>query len=369
MSRVYTGEHLNKVAFPLGGIGAGMICIEGTGSFSHLSVKNAPNVFHEPYAYSALCIKGKENIARVLEGPVPMWKAFGQPGSGNGLGDRTYGYPRFDEVSFHARFPFGIVDIDTPEMPVHVEITAWSPFIPTDSDNSSLPVAAVEYKIVNISDEDIDSVYSFNCLNFLKSWSGNDCVKSTKNGFILHESGAEDKPWDLADFCVRIDEPEMAVNCQYFRGGGFDAPTMAWKAVEEGAVISKPEYTEGGQSPGGSIYVPFKLKAGRSKTIKLMFSWYVPNTNQRHGLFEEKEEALNCNGGKCEEKPKETYKPWYTVKFKNVEEIAEMFSKEYDELRAKTLAFTEAFYDSTLPEDVLEAVSANLSILKSPTAR
>ncbi|MFQ3548642.1 MAG: GH116 family glycosyl hydrolase, partial [Armatimonadota bacterium] len=41
--------------------------------------------------------------------------------------------------------------------------------------------------------------------------------------------------------------------------------------------------------------------------------------------------------------------------------------KEYDELRAKTLAFTEAFYDSTLPEDVLEAVSANLSILKSPT--
>ena len=35
----YTGEHLNKVAFPLGGMGAGMICLEGTGAFSHVSVR------------------------------------------------------------------------------------------------------------------------------------------------------------------------------------------------------------------------------------------------------------------------------------------------------------------------------------------
>ena len=31
----YSGPHLNRVAFPIGGIGAGMICLEGTGAFSH----------------------------------------------------------------------------------------------------------------------------------------------------------------------------------------------------------------------------------------------------------------------------------------------------------------------------------------------
>ncbi len=36
----YTGKYLDRVAFPIGGIGAGMFCMEGTGSISHLSVKN-----------------------------------------------------------------------------------------------------------------------------------------------------------------------------------------------------------------------------------------------------------------------------------------------------------------------------------------
>jgi len=39
----------------------------------------------------------------------------------------------------------------------------------------------------------------------------------------------------------------------------------------------------------------------------------------------------------------------------------------YRDLEAKSQLFTDAFYDSTLPPEVLDAVSANLSILKSPT--
>ena len=31
---LYEGPYLNRVAFPIGGIGAGMICLEGTGAIS-----------------------------------------------------------------------------------------------------------------------------------------------------------------------------------------------------------------------------------------------------------------------------------------------------------------------------------------------
>ena len=41
----YTDEFLNRVAFPMGGIGAGMICMEGTGALSHVSIKNRPDIF------------------------------------------------------------------------------------------------------------------------------------------------------------------------------------------------------------------------------------------------------------------------------------------------------------------------------------
>ena len=44
----YAGANLNRVAFPIGGIGAGMFCLEGTGAISHMSVRNRMEVFHEP---------------------------------------------------------------------------------------------------------------------------------------------------------------------------------------------------------------------------------------------------------------------------------------------------------------------------------
>ena len=55
---VYQGPHLDRVAFPLGGIGAGMISLEGTGALSQVSLRHKPDVYHEPQAFAALHVKG-----------------------------------------------------------------------------------------------------------------------------------------------------------------------------------------------------------------------------------------------------------------------------------------------------------------------
>ena len=78
----YAGEYLNQVALPMGGIGAGMICLEGTGALSHVSLRNHPDVFNEPCVFAAISVKGKQPVARVLEGPVPTRKLFGATGTG-----------------------------------------------------------------------------------------------------------------------------------------------------------------------------------------------------------------------------------------------------------------------------------------------
>ena len=147
----YSGENLNQVAFPMGGIGAGMICLEGTGALSHVSLRNHPDVFNEPCVFAAISVKGKRPAARVLEGPVPARKLFGAPLTGGGLGGTTYGLPRFANATFKSRFPFGVVALTDPQVPLSVEITGWSPFEPGDPDNSSLPVAALEYRFTNRS--------------------------------------------------------------------------------------------------------------------------------------------------------------------------------------------------------------------------
>ena len=62
----YRGSGLNHVAFPLGGIGAGMFCLEGTGALSHFSIRNRPDIFNEPCMFAALVVRGPESVARRL---------------------------------------------------------------------------------------------------------------------------------------------------------------------------------------------------------------------------------------------------------------------------------------------------------------
>ena len=164
----YSDDYLNRVAFPMGGIGAGMVCLEGTGCLSHVSVRNKPELNNEPHSFAAITIKGEKNVARVIEGPVPDWKIFGKREAGNGLGGTTYGLPRFNRAKFKARFPFAYVKLSDDDLPVDATITGWSPFIPGDEDNSSLPVGALEYTFQNISGQAIDAMFSFNTVNFMR---------------------------------------------------------------------------------------------------------------------------------------------------------------------------------------------------------
>ena len=52
-SSPYTGKYLNRIAFPIGGIGAGMICLEGCGAISHVSVRNFMEFFNGNLAREA----------------------------------------------------------------------------------------------------------------------------------------------------------------------------------------------------------------------------------------------------------------------------------------------------------------------------
>ena len=169
----YTGEFLNRIAFPIGGLGAGMFCLEGTGAVSQVSVRNQPDMFNDPGMFAAISVKGIENGAKLLEGPVPDWKKFGLHDAGNGLGGSTTGLPHFHScTALKPSSRFAISILTDNDIPLSVEITGWSPFIPTDDDNSSLPVGAIEYHFTNTGKSAVDAVFSFNAKNFLKIENG-----------------------------------------------------------------------------------------------------------------------------------------------------------------------------------------------------
>ena len=354
---VYEGATLSRVAFPMGGFGAGMICLEGTGALSHVSLRNQPEVFNEPCAFAAVSVKAPRKVARVLEGPVPGWKLFGMKGSGQGTGDKSLGLPRFRQASFKARFPFGTVTLTDDAVPMTVRVTGWSPFVPGDADSSSLPVAAIEYQFTNPTDSQLEVVFSFNAKNFMRLGEAPSAIRAASGGFILYGAGTPERTREEGTFAAFVDDPTVKVNHAWFRGGWFDPLTMAWRDVEDGACFDRPPTAVGDPAPGASLFVPFRLAPGAVKTIALRLAWYVGRTALHEGRY-----ARESNGG---ESP--AYKPWYAGRFTDINEIAGYWGEHYSDLRRKSEQFSRCFFDSTLPPEVIEAVAANLAILKSPT--
>jgi len=369
----YAGEYLDRVAFPLGGIGAGMICLEGGGTLSHVSLRGHPDVFNEPLMFSALCIQGEPNVPRVLEGPVPSWKVLfpwgtAHAGAGGGGRDKNYGLPHCARAEFLARFPFGTVRLGDPQIPLEVEITGWSPFIPGDADRSSLPVAALEYRFTNPTEEPAEAVYSFHTKNFMSTGTPGETVQSVRGGFVLDQPGSQERPWDQGAFSAAVDDPAVKVNCAWFRGDWFDALTVVWESIRDGATPEAGPVTQGGPSPGGSLYVPFLLAPGEEKVVRLRLAWYVPGTDVRVGKDPGDHDA--CAGGSCGcggEADLPGHRPWYGSAFDDIEAVMDYWRENYDGLRQESAAFRDCFYDTTLPPEVVEAVAANLTILKSPT--
>lgn len=273
----YTGDHMDRIAFPIGGIGAGMFCMEGTGSISHLSVDHRPDIHNEPFAFAAISIPGLKNGAKVLEAPVPLWKLFGQPGTGNGLGNKNYGLPRFQSGNFLPRFPFATLQLQDDDIPLHTEVTGWSPFIPTDDDNSSLPAGGFEYRFRNTGNHRVKAVFSYNAKNFIDTHGR---ILKANNGFQLVKAGIETEEAPTG-FTIYVDDTNAVTDYCWFRGGWFDPLTILWKNISSGNVVSNDPVDE--ISPGASIYLPFELNPGEEKTVVVNFCWYLPKTTLAAG--------------------------------------------------------------------------------------
>ncbi len=203
-----------------------------------------------------------------MEGQVPTWKLFGPAQSGLGRGDKTYGLPRFEEAVFQARFPFATIDLRDKDMPLVAKITGWSPFIPTDADNSSLPVGVLEYQFTNTSDKAIETVFSYNTKNFI---DGQGTIRGVKNGFVLESDQ------NNSGLAIYVDNAAAVVDHCWFRGAWFDPQTVVWDNIRYGRIADKQPVK--GVVPGASVYVPLTLQPGETKTVKVNFCWYLPDSN------------------------------------------------------------------------------------------
>jgi uncharacterized protein (DUF608 family) len=366
--KIYRGQNLLQIAMPLGGIGAGCICLNGYGGLQDFSIRHRPANSampdrHQPLETGfALLHLPSEKETRLVEGPFPPEKIYNLGLKSQGYnGGGHEGLPRFRNCSFQGKYPFGIVKLTDPDLPLAVTITGFNPFIPLDDVNSGLPCAILEYRLTNRTDHPLPYQFSYH-LSHLAQPGAEATIRSAAipglGTFFWNEAPDVSPAYGSAALGILGVAP--VIKARWLQGGWFDAISALWREVSTGNFHPCDGIAEGDHPArnGGSVMVAGQLAPASSAIFPVIICWYFPNIM-----------AASATGNPAQEsgEVQPSWHPFYSTRWRDAWEVLLYVREHYASLRARTIAFQEALFSSSLPGYVLEAVSANLAILKSPT--
>jgi uncharacterized protein (DUF608 family) len=359
--KIYSGQNLLQIAMPMGGIGTGCICLNGTGGLQDFSIYNKPATSAGPDGFEpivgAFAILRAAGTTKLVEGPLPPERIYDQGLQSQGFRRVGHeGMPRFKTAEFESQYPFGTVRLTDPNMPIEVEVEGWNPFIPRDDVNSGIPCAILNYTLVNRSGEAEEFEFSYHTTHFAKGMSGE---KGTRNavvkGGVAFSNIDDPQATTFGTGAVVAVGHDPKVKAMWFRGGWFDSVSALWREVSTGTFKENDGSAQSHEgNNGGSILIQGWLNPGERLTIPIVIAWHFPNCDRTIGQI----------GG---DEIKQVWHPFYTSQWKDATEVAAYVQANYESLQSRTRAFKDALFSSTLPDAALDAVASNLAILKSPT--
>src|SRR5262249_3834228 len=133
----------------------GCISLGGRGQLVDWQLFNRPSIGFNPACFFALHCRGladtgadADDQTRVLEVELAGEELDGAHGSPS----KYAGRPRFRDGSFAAAYPFGVVHMSDPDLPLDVRVGAFNPLVPGDADASGIPVFMYRVAVRNRAD-------------------------------------------------------------------------------------------------------------------------------------------------------------------------------------------------------------------------
>jgi uncharacterized protein (DUF608 family) len=143
---VYRGADLEKIGMPIGGICAGQVYLGGDGKLWHWDI------------FNRRLATGAEHYAKPLQPSSPLDQGFALRISVNGqVQERPLDRAHWRDVSFRGEYPIGFVEYRDPDSRVSVRLEAFSPFVPLDTEASSLPATIMQFTITNHSRVEVEA--------------------------------------------------------------------------------------------------------------------------------------------------------------------------------------------------------------------
>jgi len=381
---IYKENKTRMISFPLGGIGSGVIGLAGNGQLIDFEIFNKPNKLSDG-KMSHFTVK-VERESEVVD--VRVLNSDHQPpytGSGSNFGfglerSSLMGMPHFERSEFIGEFPLAKINFFDENFPGKVSLTAFNPFIPTNEDDSSLPLAFFEYEIENNTDNTLTYSIALSQATMYGTYGKHsDFTENGINGIFLDNALQKDD-LNYGNVAIATDAATTDSQLYWYRGSWFDSLATFWHDFSEPGQINKRVYDDG----GGMNFLEFNpndvavliakttINPRESKKIRFVLAWYAPYV--KNYWNEPKPREGDCCSGSCDcdrgTDKKELENRWgnyYAMQFKDSQEVSIYGLKNYDRFLAETSTFKDALFASTMPKELLEAVSANLATIKSPT--
>ena len=393
----YRGEALRHVAMPLGGLGAGQIALGGDGGLRQWQMVNQINhlgfVPDSFFAIRTACVEPPLNLTRVLqarevqafaENHTPLVNDDVIPPDQRALLQRYSGVER---TRFSSAYPFARVTYEDAQLPLNIQLEAYSPFIPLDAQASGLPAIIFTFTLHNRWSHLIQGGLGATLQNAV-GWDGVTPISGNRSPLyggnvnrlrehkgitsLLMENPTlpDDHPGQGQMALTTLSPSTRAYErwtspehfMRFLEGLNPDDHLKEQSMNPQRGYKNGPQLVSGpspaGETWNGGLVVPFWLAPGETRTITFILSWYFPNRYVNFDQF-----GPRRNYGKS--------RFWlgneYATRFADALEVTKYILENQQWLEQSSRAWAQSISNSTLPPWLNEALATQGSLMRSPT--
>jgi uncharacterized protein (DUF608 family) len=325
------------LGMPIGGVGCGQVYLAGDGRLWCWDIFNTyvPSA-NFPNEQGAAFLKPPRSDDPKAKNTVHFEQGFTLKVV---TPDKTWERPLdrdgFRDITFTGGYPVGFVAYRDAEMPVVVDLQAFSPFIPLNLPDSSLPATVLRYTVRNTSAKPVEVTLSGRLQNAVL----HNAAAQFPN---LRNAIVSGPGFSFLECSAETEDDAVKRTPAY--------GTMGLALLGPAPELSRPRRdttpANATAAPVGEIGRVLRLSPGGSATMDFVLAWNFPNLDMpRIGKGRD-----------------------YAGRFADARAVAAYVSENYERLVRDTLLWKKTWDDSSLPHWFLDQVFAAVSGLASSTS-
>lgn len=359
-------NELKYIGMPVGGINCGTVYLGGDGRLWLWDIFNKNQEGIEPKLAEWVMPNGEQVKLRPRDGaayvfpsteihPLEQGFAIKVIYKGKTITKRFH-HEDWAEIKFEATYPTAVIHYIDSDIPLEITLTAFSPFIPLDEDNSNIPVTIQSFEITNTGQEMVEFEIMGWLENAVNKFSATASTDGKRENSVINKANhisvfSTFNPNDTSKFAEAGDTGSLCLSFIGKNATGISSCSFPFSSESFNAEAGKDKSIVNADEKLISGIVATE-KLGPRKKVKKEFaiSWHFPNVGKRINV------------------PDARTGHYYLNMFSDALAVADYVSGHFSFLSAQTKLWKKTWYNSTLPWWFMERTFSNISTLATTTS-